>query len=56
MKALLERFLAAAIALALLTSIGAALTLVPTGAQADDKPKDCKMYPDDPRCKDERKY
>ena len=56
MKSTLERFLAAAIALAIVASFGAALTFVPTGAQADEKPKDCKMNPQDPRCKDQRKY
>ncbi|MDH4096072.1 MAG: hypothetical protein OEV81_14965 [Betaproteobacteria bacterium] len=56
MKRTLERFPATAIALAIVTSFGAALTFVPSGAQADDKPKDCKMNPDDPRCKDDKKY
>jgi hypothetical protein len=56
MKSQLQRFLAAAMALAIVASSGAALTFVPTGAQADDKPKDCKMNPDDPRCKDDKKY
>ena len=55
MKRILERFLAGAIALAIVTAFGAALSIVPAGAQADEKPKDCKMYPQDPRCKDERK-
>jgi len=55
MKSYLERFLAAATALAIAMSFGAALTLVPTGAQSDEKPKDSKMYPQDPRCKDEKK-
>ena len=27
-----------------------------TGVQQQDQPKDCKKNPDDPRCKDERKY
>lgn len=26
------------------------------GVQQQDQPKDCKKNPDDPRCKDERKY
>lgn len=55
MKAYLERFLAAATALAIAASFGAVLSFVPTGAQGDEKPKDCKMYPQDPRCKDEKK-
>jgi hypothetical protein len=55
MKRTLERFLATAIALAMVTSFGAVLSFVPTGAQGDEKPKDCKMYPQDPRCKDEKK-
>ena len=27
-----------------------------TSAQQQEPPKDCKKNPDDPRCKDERKY
>jgi len=55
MKPFLERLLSAAVALALVASLGAILGSVPTSVRADDKPKDCKMYPQDPRCKDDQK-
>jgi hypothetical protein len=55
MKLFLERLLSAAVALAIVASLGAMLGFVPTSVQADDKPKDCKMYPQDPRCKDDQK-
>jgi hypothetical protein len=34
------------------------LSTIPTltHAQADESPKDCKMKPEDPRCKDDKKY
>lgn len=56
MKTALERFLTAAGALLMVLAFGAALSTIPTltHAQADESPKDCKMKPDDPRCKDKK--
>lgn len=58
MKTALERLLAAAGALLMVLAFGAALSTIPTltHAQADESPKDCKMKPEDPRCKDAKKY
>jgi hypothetical protein len=58
MKTAIERFLTTIGALLLAMAFGAALTSVPTvtRAQADEPPMDCKKKPDDPRCKEERKY
>lgn len=56
MKTALERLLTAAGALLMVLAFGAALSTIPTltHAQADESPKDCKMKPDDPRCKDKK--
>lgn len=58
MKTAIERLLSAAGALLLAMAFGALLSTIPTQtrAQADDPPKDCKMKPEDPRCKDGKKY
>jgi hypothetical protein len=58
MKTALERLLAAAAALLMVLAFGAALSTIPTltHAQADESPKDCTMKPEDPRCKDDKKY
>jgi len=37
-------------------AVGPATSGAPFEAQQQDAPKDCKMKPEDPRCKDERKY
>jgi len=52
----LKRVLAAATALAIVVPFGGVQALAPTdsGVYADE-PKDCKMKPEDPRCKDEKK-
>ena len=53
----LKRLFAAAAALAIAAPAGGLHALVPTdqGAQQQE-PKDCKMKPEDPRCKDDKKY
>jgi hypothetical protein len=59
MKATFGKTLAAFAALML--AAGAAYAVQPasdgvsTEAQQQDAPKDCKMKPEDPRCKDDRK-
>jgi len=54
----LKRVLAAAAALAIVVPFGGAQALVPTdaGLYQKEEPKDCKMKPEDPRCKDDKKY
>jgi hypothetical protein len=53
----LKGLLAAAAALAIVAPFGGLHALVPTdqGVQQQE-PKDCKMKPEDPRCKDDKKY
>jgi hypothetical protein len=53
----LKRALAAAAVVAIAAPFGALHALAPTdpGVSADE-PKDCKMKPEDPRCKDDKKY
>jgi hypothetical protein len=55
----LKRLLCAATLLAIAAPIGTlhALDLTQASAQQQqEEPKDCKAKPEDPRCKDERKY
>ena len=58
MKDRLTRLLCATAALAIAAPFGTlhALDLATASAQQQEPPKDCKAKPDDPRCKDERKY
>ena len=58
MKGELKRLLCAATLLAIAAPIGTlhALDRTQANAQQQQEPKDCKAKPDDPRCKDERKY
>jgi hypothetical protein len=58
MKDRLKRVLCAAAALAIVAPYGTlhALDLSATAAQQQQEPKDCKAKPDDPRCKDDKKY
>ncbi len=58
MKDELKRLTCAAALLVIAAPIGTlhALDLTQAGAQQQEEPKDCKAKPDDPRCKDERKY
>ena len=58
MKDRLKRLLCAAAVLAITAPFGTlhAFDLTAAGAQQQQEPKDCKAKPDDPRCKDERKY
>jgi hypothetical protein len=53
MKRNLQRALAAVAALMIAAPFGAH-ALVPPSPGADE-PKDCKMKPEDPRCKDDKK-
>jgi hypothetical protein len=57
MKDRLKRLLCAAAVVAIAAPYGTlhALDLTHASAQQQE-PKDCKAKPDDPRCKDERKY
>ena len=57
MKVAMKRILAGAAAFMIAAPFGALHALVPTdlGVSADE-PKDCKMKPEDPRCKDDKKY
>jgi hypothetical protein len=57
MKDRLKRLLCAAAVLVISAPYGTlhALDLTHASAQQQE-PKDCKAKPDDPRCKDERKY
>ena len=54
----LKRVFAAATALMVAAPVGSLHALVPTnpGAEQQEPPKDCKMKPEDPRCKDDKKY
>ena len=56
MKRHLQRALAALAALMIAAPFGAhALMPSDTGAQQQEPPKDCKLKPEDPRCKDDKK-
>ena len=54
----LKRLLAVAAALMIAAPFASVYALVPTspGAEQKEPPKDCKMKPEDPRCKDDKKY
>jgi hypothetical protein len=58
MKRTLKQVFAAAMALLIAAPFASVYALVPTGpgAQQQEPPKDCKMKPEDPRCKDDKKY
>jgi hypothetical protein len=52
----LKRIFAAAAALMIAAPAGTLHALVPAdaGTQQTEPPKDCKMKPEDPRCKDQK--
>jgi hypothetical protein len=54
----LKQVLAAAAALAIVAPFGGVHALLPAdpGLYQKEEPKDCKMKPEDPRCKDDKKY
>ncbi len=54
MKRNLQRAIAAFAALLIAAPVGSLHALVPSNPGADE-PKDCKMKPEDPRCKDDKK-
>ena len=56
MKLSVKRIFAAATALMIAAPAGTLHALVPAGAgeQQAEPPKDCKMKPEDPRCKDKK--
>jgi hypothetical protein len=58
MKDRLKRLLCATAVAAIAAPFGTlhALDLTKASAEQQEAPKDCKAKPDDPRCKDERKY
>jgi hypothetical protein len=58
MKRTLKQVFAAAVALMIAAPFASVYALVPTspGAEQKEPPKDCKMKPEDPRCKDDKKY
>jgi len=55
-KLSVKRIFAAATALMIAAPAGTLHALVPAGAgeQQAEPPKDCKMKPEDPRCKDKK--
>ena len=56
MTSKLKTLLVAAAALAAVAPFGGLHALVPTDTVVHQEgPKDCKMKPEDPRCKDEKK-
>lgn len=56
MKHSMKRVLAAAVALMIAAPAGALYAFGPANpvAQDDPPPKDCKMKPEDPRCKNQK--
>jgi len=62
MRDKLDNLFTALFAVLFAASLGTAYAAEPakgglaTSAQQQEPPKDCKAKPEDPRCKDERKY